>query len=68
MRLDFSLSLSAKQCGNPYLGDLPVYQDLSIYHNWSVKEDIVDLPIRLKGKFSLRPFGAKNKDIGDALY
>ena len=45
----FSLSLSAKQCGNPYFGDPPVYQDLSICHDWSVKEDIVDLPIRLEG-------------------
>ena len=38
--LNFSLSLSAKQCGNPYFGDLPVCQDLSICHDWSVKEDI----------------------------
>ena len=47
--LKFLLSLSAKQCRNPYFGDLPVYQDLIICHDWSVKEDIVDLPIRLEG-------------------
>ena len=47
--LKFLLSLSAKQYGNPYFGEPLVYQDLSICHDWSVKEDIVDLPIRLKG-------------------
>ena len=47
--LKFLLSLSAKQYGNSYFGEPLVYQDLSICHDWSVKEDIVDLPIRLKG-------------------
>ena len=44
------LSLSAKQCWNPCSGSPPVYQDLSMHHDWLVKKAIVDLPIRLKGK------------------
>ena len=42
-------------------------------HDWPVKKAIVDLPIRLKGKFkthfrynSLSPLGFQNKDIGAA--
>ena len=42
-------------------------------HDWPVKKAVVDLPIRLKGKFkthfrynSLSPLGVQNKDIGAA--
>ena len=26
-----------------------MYQDLSMFHDWSVEKNIVDLPIRFKG-------------------
>ena len=53
-------------------GPLPVYQDLTTRHDWTVKKAIVDLPIRLKGNLKrisgklLSPLGAENKDIGAA--
>ena len=46
----------------------PVYQDLSMYHDWPVKNAIVDLPVGLKGNTKsisgnlLRLLGAPNKD------
>ena len=43
------LSPSAKQRRNPCSRSPPVYQDLSTWHDWPVKNAIVDLPIRLKG-------------------
>ena len=43
------LSPSAKQRRNPCSRSPPVYQDLSTWHDWPVKNSIVDLPIRLKG-------------------
>ena len=66
------LTPSANQRRNPCSGSPPVYQDLSTRHDWSVKNPIVDLPIRLKGNtkrtsgFLLSPLGAQNKDIGAA--
>ena len=36
------LSPSAKQCRNPCSGSPPVYQDLSMRHDWPVKKAIVD--------------------------
>ena len=49
-----------------------MYPDLSVLHDWSVKNAIVDLPIKLKENLkrtsgnSLSPLGAQNKDIGAA--
>ena len=45
-----SLSPSAKQRRNPSSGLPPVYQDLSKRYDWPVKNAIVDLPIKVKGK------------------
>ena len=42
------VSLSAKQRQNPCCRSPPVYQDLSTFHVWSVKNAIVDLPIRIR--------------------
>ena len=42
------VSLSAKQRQNPCFGSPPAYQDLSAFHDWPVKNAIVDLPIRIK--------------------
>ena len=62
------LSPSAKQRRNPCFGPSPVYQDLSMRHDWPGKKAIVDLPIKMKGNSkhisgnSLSPLGAKNKD------
>ena len=36
MELNLWLSLSAKHCWNPCFGLLPVYQDLSMCHDWPV--------------------------------
>ena len=36
MELNLWLSLSAKHCWNPCFGPLPVYQDLSMRHDWPV--------------------------------
>ena len=36
MELHLWLSLSAKHCWNPCFGPLPVYQDLSMCHDWPV--------------------------------
>lgn len=33
---------------------LPGFQDLCTHHDWSVKNSIVDLPIRLKGNLGIR--------------
>ena len=44
-----------------------------MHHDWPGKNEIVDLPISMKGNskhisgYSLNPFGAKNKDLGAAL-
>ena len=57
---------------NPCSGPPHVYQDLCMRHDWSIKNPIVDLPIRLKGNtkrtsgFLLSPLGSENKDIGAA--
>ena len=57
-------SPSAKQSRNLGFGPPPVWQDLSRHHDWSVKNAIVDLPIRMKGNSkltscnSLSPLGA----------
>ena len=46
-----------------------VYKDLSMRHDWPVKNAFVNLPIRLKGKLKrtsgnfLSLLGAQNKDI-----
>ena len=64
------VSLSAKQCQNPCCGSPPVYQDLSTFHVWPVKNAIVDWPIRVKGNSkhssgnSLSLLRAQNKDLG----
>ena len=42
------LSPFAKQHQNPCSGYPPAYQDLSTRHDWPIKKDIVDLPIRMK--------------------
>ena len=50
-----------------------MYPDLSTRHDWPVKNDIVNLPIREKRNLkrisgnSLRPLRAQNKDISAAL-
>ena len=50
-----------------------MYQDLSMHHDWSIKNSIVDLPIRLEGNLkqifgNLLSFWApQNKDISAAL-
>ena len=55
---------------NPCSGSPPVYQDLSMRHDWHVKKAIVDLPISMKGNSnrtcgnSLSPLWAQNKDLG----
>ena len=36
LELNLWLSLSAKHCWNPCFGPLPVYQDLSMHHDWPV--------------------------------
>ena len=43
-----AVSLSAKQPRKPCSRSPPVYQDLSMRHDWSVKNAIVVLPIRIK--------------------
>ena len=43
------LSPSTKQRRNPCSRSPPVYHDLSTRHDWTVKNPIVNLPIRLKG-------------------
>ena len=49
-----------------------MYQDLSTCHDWSVKNAIVNLPIKMKGNSkrssfnSLSLLGARNEDIGAA--
>ena len=45
---NFWLSLSVIQLQNPFFCSPPVYQGLSMGHDWPVKNAIVDLPIRLK--------------------
>ena len=64
--MNFWLSPSVKQHQNPSSGPPPVYQDLSMLHDWPVKEVTVNLPVRLKGNLklildkSLSLLGAKN--------
>ena len=66
------LSPSAKQRRNPCSGSPPVYQDLSTRHDWPVKKDMLDLPIRMKENSkrifgdSLSPLEAQNKYLGAA--
>ena len=49
-----------------------MYQDLSSRHDWPVKKDIVDLPIRIRGNpkrtsgNSLSPLGAQSRDTNAA--
>ena len=49
-----------------------MHKDLSTRHDWPVKKAIVNLSIRLMGNFkrtsgnSFCPFGAQNRNIGDA--
>ena len=49
-----------------------MYQGLSSRHDWPVKKDIVDSPIRIRGNpkrtsgNSLSPLGAENKDTSAA--
>ena len=68
------LSPSAKQHQNPCSGAPPVYQDLITCHDWPVKKDIVNLPIRMEGNLKrtssnlLSPLGAQNKDLGTASH
>ena len=68
-----AVSLSAKQPQKPCSRSPPVYQDLSMCHDWPVKKAIVDLPIRMKrnSKHSsgslLSLLRAQNKDLGTAL-
>ena len=47
------LSPSVKQHQNPCSGPLPVYQDLSMHHDWPFNKGIVDLQIRIKGNSKL---------------
>ena len=65
------LSPIAKQCENPCSGYTPVYQDLSTCHDWPVKKDLIDLPIRVKENKNALPiidsFGAQNKDLSVSL-
>ena len=62
-------NLSAKQQQNPCSGSPPVYQDLSMYHDWLVKKATVNLPISMKGNSKrtsinlLSPLGAQNIDL-----
>ena len=68
-----AVSLSAKQPQKPCSRSPPVYQDLSMCHDWPVKKAIVDLPIRMKGNSKhssgslLSLLRAQNKDLGTAL-
>ena len=65
------LSPFAKQCQNLCFGYPPVYQDLSTCHDWPVKKDLIDLPIRVKENQNALPiidsFGAQNKDLTVSL-
>ena len=47
--VNLRLSPSTKQGRNPCSRSPPVYHDLSTRHDWTVKNPIVNLPIRLKG-------------------
>ena len=65
------LSPFAKQCQNPCSRYPPVYQDLSTFHDWPVKKDLIDLPIREKENQNALPiidsFRAQNKDLNVSL-
>ena len=73
MELNLWLSLSVKQCQNSFSGPSPVYQELSIHHDWPVNKAIVNLPIRLGGNSKrtsgnlLSPLGAQSRDLGAEL-
>lgn len=56
------LSPVAKQCQNPCSRYPPVYQDLSTFHDWPVKKDLIDLPIRV-----IDSFRAQNKELSVSL-
>ena len=53
-------------------GSLPVYQDVSMRHDWPVRNPIIYLSIKMKGNLkrtsgnSLMPLGAQNRDLGAA--
>ena len=57
------LSLSAKQCRNPCSGSPPVYQDLSMHHDWPVKKAIVDFSNRLKGNWNCFSANLLSQDL-----
>ena len=65
------LSPFAKQCQNPCSRYPPVYQDLSTFHDWPVKKDLINLPIRVKENQNALPiidsFRAQNKDLSVSL-
>ena len=51
--MNFWLSSSAEQHQNPCSGSPPVYQYLSLHHNWPVNKAIVNMPVRLNGNLKL---------------
>ena len=65
------LSPFAKQCQNPCSRYPPVYQDLSTFHDWPVKKDLINLPIREKENQNalliIDSFRAQNKDLSVSL-
>ena len=67
------LSSSTKQQRNPCSGSPPVYLNVSTRHNWTVKNAMVDLPMKLNENSkrssgnSLSWLGAQDKDISTAL-
>ena len=71
MECNFWLSPFLKQHQNPLFGSSPVYQDLSMHHDWPVKKAMVNLPVRLQGNLKcisgikfVESVGAQNKDFG----
>ena len=65
------LSPFTKQCQNPCSRYPPVYQDMSTFHDWPVKKDLIDLPIRVKENQNafpiIDPFRYLNKDLSISL-
>ena len=67
MECNFWLGPFLKQHQNPFFGSSPVYQDLSMHHDWPVKKAMVNLPVRLKGNLKcisgnlLSPLGPRTK-------
>ena len=60
MKRNFWLNLSAKQRWNPCSESPPVYQNLSMHHDWPVEDTIVDFPVRFEKKFEMH---FQSKDI-----